>query len=493
MPPTNNTAECLDGCAQCCCPPLRVPFDDYIMTPFVEVKVAGNGQTVSVGNNSSPPRNHAVVSSFKYGTTTSSGGCGMEVEIIDEAGSKIQNFFDRLTTVANPDLIVQQYWVNARWGWIATNCDGTSREISSTSHTLMMNKLDITYGKGVTKFQIKGVDVTGKMFEAANFGSVGTDERPSHLKDAIAQVAGDNGCDVFYMKIGNPDTDAWGFNVGGKRGPLASWRMNGNNFVQSILGWVAPYRTDSDKGITFSFNSKREPGSREQMILWEDKMPDCKDGGNPCDQSIGTYIINGGNRSPVIDFSPTMNWTFGASGVGGGMNPGGTGAAIEKSDCDMGQPPGREGWRPGQPTFGAMTSQAVDVYGIEGATEETRKSTAEHSKANPTYEAVKAELRIQGDPLMADPIFMNGKSVALIVMQPFNYQVTGDGCGEWLQTEPCNKVLSNRSWLIMGAGHEIKAGSYTTTLKLMLPAPGSNIDASRALGGDAVCGYVKRS
>lgn len=493
--PDTGVSECLDGCSQCCCPPLNIPFDDLVMTPFVEVKVIGNGQTVSVGNNSSPPNNHAVISSFKYGNTTSnSGGCMMEIEIVDEAGSKIQNFFDRMATIACPQLISSRFWITATWGWIATNCDGTSRPIASTTHTVQMISLDVVYGKGVTKFAVKGIDQLELMKDAGNFGTLGTDTRPVHLKDAIRELVTQNGCNVSFMRAGSTDRDAWGFNVGGRQGPLGSWRKSGNNFIQTILSWISPFRTDADKGVNFCFNSRREGGTLDELILWESDVPNPGERVNPCSRTIGTFIVNGGSRSPVIDFSPTMNWTWAGSSTGGTMNQGGKDASIEKPNVNMGQcggPQDQATWRPGQPTFGALTSQAVDAYGIAGATEEIRKSTAQHSKANPTPKSVEAELRIQGQPALSDPVYLRGKSLSLIVVQPFHHQATGDGCGEWLQTEPCNKILSNRAWLIMGSGHEIKSGSYTTTIKIRLDAPGADIDVDSPLGGDPQCGYIK--
>ncbi|MGL1636394.1 hypothetical protein ACSTJT_23245, partial [Vibrio parahaemolyticus] len=74
---------------------------------------------------------------------------------------------------------------------------------------------------------------------------------------------------------------------------------------------------------------------------------------------------------------------------------------------------------------------------------------------------------------------------SIVVINPFHIQdVGGEDCGEWLQAETCNAVLSNRQWLVLGTSHEIKEGSYTTTIKVRLDAPGTDISIGEPLGGD---------
>lgn len=486
--------EKLEGCAMCCCEPIKVPFDQHVMAPFVEAVLSDGLTSISVGNESSPPRNHAAIRSFKFGTTVNQGGTNCEIEITDEAGSDFQRFFDKMVRIPDPEVINQRFWIHVRWGWLGQPCDNQTRIFSQTSHTFLMTKVDVNFGTGLCSFNIKGTDITPQAIEMVNRQSFGQDDQRRSLKDAIREVGNLNGCDIFYMRPGSLEMDAWEFQ-GGSGQPEGVWRSNGTNFLQTILNWISSFKTEAGNGIGWSFNSRRPPGSSNQLILWDGGPPECGSTIDPCQRSIGTYIVNGGNRSPVISFRPTINWTFGASGSGGAASPSsgvgtGGGTVEERPECQiLADPNDQRAPNVGTQTMSIVNDNAIEVYGPRAALEESREATSEHSRVNTTWESVTAELQVQGDPYLADPIYLRGKTVSIIVIQPFHLQDLGGQCGEWLQTEPCNHILSNRAWLVEGCGHEVKNGSFTTTLKVKLDVPGASLNLGAPLGADVICGY----
>jgi hypothetical protein len=141
-------------------------------------------------------------------------------------------------------------------------------------------------------------------------------------------------------------------------------------------------------------------------------------------------------------------------------------------------------------TYATQTDDATYINGPKNAMTILQQGQAANTRANVSFNSIEAELKIQGDPTFADPIFTVGKTLALLVINPFHVDDSGGGsCGDWTQAETCNAVLSNKNWIIMGSHHEIKEGSYTTIIKVRLPAPGADISVGQPLGADPT-GYV---
>ena len=65
---------------------------------------------------------------------------------------------------------------------------------------------------------------------------------------------------------------------------------------------------------------------------------------------------------------------------------------------------------------------------------------------------------------------------------------TGTEQTEYVGIDMEDNILSNKNWMIMGVNHQIKEGSYTTTLKLFLAVPGQQDEPGTTLGGN--CGSV---
>jgi hypothetical protein len=120
-----------------------------------------------------------------------------------------------------------------------------------------------------------------------------------------------------------------------------------------------------------------------------------------------------------------------------------------------------------------VTEDMNRLLGRRDAPRDALRSQAANERANKIYENIEAEMRIQGDPQLDDMMKLKTKTVAIIVINPFHLASGANGI-DWLVPSPCNDVLSNKNWRVTGVSHEIKEGSYTTTLKLFLNSPGSN-------------------
>src|SRR6185437_8328740 len=129
---------------------------------------------------------------------------------------------------------------------------------------------------------------------------------------------------------------------------------------------------------------------------------------------------------------------------------------------------------------------ALYNYGLELALEKMQENSAGNDKVFYHMQfggSITAELKIQGNPAFADPILFTQRTISIIVINPFHIKRGIDNeCGDWLQAETCNKVLSNKRWWVTGVVEDIREGSYTTTLKVRLDAPGVDVSFGEPLG-----------
>jgi hypothetical protein len=451
-----------------------------------------NGNKISVGNRSSPPTNHAVIKSFKYGNTTAGGGGGyrMEIEVADEAGGSFATFMNRMVSVFDVSRMQGKNWVHVQWGWIGGKCPGDTY-FPSTSHTALLLRINSTFAHGLMKFNLEATDITTVAFQATTNDNYGKDDQPIPLKQAITQLCQKYGVKVEFLR---PNTlEEWNFSdpaTNGGRGdssfPKDVVRTNSQDFVTIICNWIANagVKTDRGHGIVPAFNSRREPGNEtDHLILWENPVPKCGEVVDGCKFSLGTYIVNGGKESSVLSFNPQIEPIFGHQNEsGGGSSTTKNEQKNEKGDPECNYGP-QDGPKRGQPTYNVNTDNANRIYGTLLGYQKSRDAQVAHARAAIPFKPIKCELKIQGDPSLADPVQLNGKFVSLVVVNPYHIQAGVDGdCGDWLQADPCNVVASNKNWMIMGSYHEVKEGSYTTTLQLSLANPGSDISFGMPLG-----------
>ncbi len=524
---------------------IKRPIQAEGLAPFVRMSFppmpginSSNGQTVgiagnqvittidpagkpdlTVGNDSNPPDNHAIIKSFSYG---SSDGNGAEVEIFDEEGGEFDLFVGKLVKVLGDG---NDFGCSVEWGWSVVDCQGNKCAIKSSRHFFLILSVDIQFSHGGVSFKLELLDLMEPLFETrANdvFEDVTLKKAIEELftekanpkidsvlfKKMTPSAGGQTPCNnlVNSNDMGNQSNIIGGCGAAGPspinlndlddfefKGDLetktANWECKNQSPLAAAKEWLKDKMTENDKGVIFFWNSA---SATSQLIILEDPLPKCWSelAIEQCSRSIGTYIVNGGAESPVISFDPQIKFNFAAAARAG------AGVDDQSADGARNQPAqpcpenagNNNGGGPnpvgsGDTTFVQMSENFNQIYG-PGNLRLALRGVAAQERANKTYENIEAELRIQGDPSLDNPFTIKVKTVSIVVVNPFHLRTAGgnqlisgsfNGCPEWLVGPPCNQILSNKNWFIKGVSHEIKEGSFTTTLKLYLPAPGQTV------------------
>jgi hypothetical protein len=286
----------------------------------------------------------------------------------------------------------------------------------------------------------------------------------------------------------------------GKGGPLGVWQGDNSNRLAVIVKWLEPYRindgTPEGSGLATQWTTTKS----DELIIYQDVLKVneiCGDANSTVSSgNFGTFIVNGGKCSSVIEFSPKYNFLAAYQNLPAGGGTSGPGSSANQNHQDA-QIQGKEkecGAQTGMQQQLTITQQSWDSYGPKNAWKELMKSQRAHllaGKMSGDIRGFEADLKILGDPR---PIFcanVAGRSVSVVAINPFH--LAGDGCGAWLAEPGCNPIMSNKKWIVMGINHSIQAGSYTTTLKLTLAQPGNDIFATEQLGGAGSGGPIVKN
>lgn len=473
------------GCKKYQCGDIRRAIDAEAIGPFVTITISGNGREITVGNKSSPAFGHkAVIRSFQYGEND---GFGVRIEIVDEDGGAFTEAFNNM--FGSLDELKAKYGrITAKWGWVDSRCETGGELPTSDIHYFALYQVDIKFEE-TYKFVLEGVDAFTAINDASRHDkSYGTDDNPMKLKDALIQMFSNNNPPIkdvkFLRRLPTGGTEPWEF----KKEPKGTWKSSNQSPMGVARRWISGYTTDKDKGITVSSDSKNK---NMNIIFWEDFNPKCNQIEDCKANNIGTFVVNGGECSPVIEFNPTIHWPLAVVGnTGGHADEKVTGRNWKQNDedeCDLNDE-GEGGHRTGLQTTNVAPQHHIRNYGKESG-REFRKNERRNTRANPTYSLIDADLRIQGDPQLDKHLELRGAFTSVIVINPFH--LDDAVCPEWtssggrLAASSCNQVMSNRNWQILGLSHEIRLGSYTTTLHLRLAAPGVNLNRDLPLGGSS--------
>ena len=468
----------------------ELPNEGYSFATFVELKLKIQGMSVSVGNESRPPHNTACITSLQYGA---SSGCGAVIEIVDEEGGTFSKSFEALNKgLGNLGKELEAFELD--FGWIVepkcnTYSSGSVKKISVYTETgsyinLIPRAMKVSYGQGTIRYTLESQDNLNRVAEARVEASVGRDDAKVPLKQAIRQFMKERlpppMLDVEFVSADDP-TKEFDFknSEGGKLGPKSVWLSMQQNKLATLRRWISPLRTSNDKGIIIEYERKGK------ITLRENPAPDKCAETNRCPQSIGTYIVNGGKNSNVIEFAPQVDWNLtGASGTGGSSSPA-SGAGKKKEGLICGKPNRNDkvGAASGVTAAGTINYFAPD----EAASKAERADAANEIALGPLegHNAIEAELTVLGDPRIVFPDQLNGGDVmSIIVINPFHLRPKSvDGCPDWLAEPICNATFSNRFWEVKGVDHQISAGSYKTTFKVYLPVPNVQLDIDDPVGG----------
>lgn len=469
--------------------PLRTPtkeLDYEVLTPWVKLTFKNNeGKFITVGNKSAPSvENTACITSFEYGATQAggSGGHHMKVEIIDERGGEFTKFADSLHKCITKS--TDDYSMQVSWGWLGVSCMGGQQKIPSNpvKITAIPALMEVNFSEGKVKYNIVGTDIGQIIFTARAEEPYGTDSNKMHLKDAIDKLCNDVHPKCKTEWKDNNDKNLV-FAEGGEQGPLGIWRCNRQNKIAIITDWLNDYTTKNLKGFMVVWdNRKSEPTLR----IMENIFPKCneKPKSSESTHSLGTFIVNGGPCSNVLEFNPSFTWLAGfpKTAISEGLSSEGGKTSKEATDCET-----KKQTNAGISGTTAVDQNAKETYGDQTATKVPAANAANSHGIAGTH-IISAEMRIMGNATeeFIYPTLLGKFYCSVVVINPFH--ISGSDCGDWLAQPMCNQVLSNKAWMVSGVNHHIKDGSYTTTLKLDLAAPG--IDAPTGpLGGSGSGGY----
>jgi hypothetical protein len=501
--PCNINEEIL---ARFACGTPSTPIEGAIYAPYVEMGFGSLQKEtkiiLTVGNDSAPTGNLAAITSFECGGEVGNSGFGISMEIIDHGGAMYKDIIRNLNkTVKNRKAEMNMMEID--FGWIITNPIENGGSGIPKPHTLkstmgkyvrgLFTGLDTSFDGGNVKIKLKlGPPIVSG--DLAQTGTIGSTDQPVDLKEAIRQLltSDDVGfSDVQFRSGGTIDDMGNVIDDGaelefknsdqGKNGPKSSWPMDQMNALAITRQWLTTVTSAAGRGLLVLYDSESN-----SVIIKED--PYDKENSACCQGNIATYIVNGGNCSPVLEFNPSIEWLPGMIPGKGGINGGASGgkAPILEPQDNI-QKTGTQS----SPfidqhviNFRSPDDQAEDANEAFAANTETEERSGPGSGGKGGWEAT---LKIQGDPFYGDTIGLVGSSVSILFINPYYF---GDPEGPtWLQTTNCNTMLSNKRYLVKAVNHNISNGSYTTTLKLKLSVPNVDIDFDSTLGGNG-CGSL---
>jgi len=523
----------------------NLPLNHDVIAPWVMVKFlsASPPMEITVGNETSkhPIKNLQVIKSFQYGfvSGTTNGSFECNVEVIDAQGGEFDRFVQKVFPKnSDPGEYAKEFKMEFQFGWTFTDCmrpgnaktlawGGDDVYISKPKYALP-NLVETKYDQNLVKFMIKGSSPVDQLLnmgtERINYGNKFEGIR---LKSAIRELFRPHKIEVLFMRRESrngfgpnikkrlagvdpldPDSflpaigpgmtageiaeferqifgniqmggaEEWGFppNHGGFEGPLGIWEPKNRDPVESAMDWLRTTRTDRHRGIVIGVaNPKPE---RPIVIFWESPMPDCNGVFPFQQQPLGFYFVNAGKCSPVIEFKPSIKWNAAVVNKGGNSSTE-SGRPIEASDdCDFS----------GEGTADALQPPDWAKWYFGGAASaEMAKSAAAHSRANLTgFDAIEAELVCQGDARFYDPMMVTGRTLGLVVVNPFGLLPKKGGglCGGFGQLAGgrINDFFSHEGWMLLGVDHQIKEGSFVTTYKILMAVPGKTINRTAKAG-----------
>lgn len=484
---------CLASYGQGCGGGLQVPEEGYSLGPWVKIEFEGTGSTITVGNESSPatnPPHVACIKSFEFGY---SDGLTCRVTIHDEEGGSFVQFMHNLLKnyVCLEQGTPAAVRMKVRFGWAKAGCPDPIPGKVSPEFYCLSDSVETNYSGGKFMFEITGKDTCYRMFEGntnQTYGGTGTEAIPitQAIREYMTGSYSPNiGSVQFYrMEGGGPQVVP--FKFGGVEGPRGKYIASGQNKLQTVKRWLDGHPTDRDKGWLLQYNALVPNG---ELICWEDSKPTNPQGDAHWDANcIGTYVVNGGKDSPVIEFNPKIKWDFARlTSVGGQIGPStvnGTGepGAAQPGRTESGLPRQQQEGA-GHTTQATSTETHRDIYGSRETQEVIRGNNAAARSLKILTDNIEADLVIVGNPTILPPSeAMWAKNVTVILVNPYFLRRNDQNNLDWLAQPVCNEILSNKAWICKSVSHKIEAGSYTTTIGLFLTTPGSDSAPETPLG-----------
>jgi hypothetical protein len=456
--------------------------------------MSAGGRTITVGNKSDPPDNHAVIKSIEFGFIDSNEG---KVEIIDEKGGQLTAFLDAAQKCTQNFNVGAQ--IDYQIGWVYTTCGSSTGNYSPSPWMRgIILKVSTNLSNGLIRFTVHfstSHAITQNLRQDQLFGEeIGG--KTMSIDDAIRELAAKP--PAINVRFGRYNESGeleylekhkW---INGT--PKAAWHGDSQNKYSTIAKWLEGFRIDDGpkgKGVILT----HDPSQPSDLLVLQDPQPADGEKHNP-NLNVGTFIVNGGKCSNVLEFSPSFDFVsaLAHSSSGGGTEGGVSSAPQKKED----KKPSAESCQNKDTGKQATTTPSGPSHYVDGkdSPNNTNEAAVAHDRASRLVSVqgvpIKAELRLVG---VVDPEFyqiIQGKCCAIVVISPFVIENTKAGsCGDFLKKADCHPFFSNSSWLVMGVNHAVQEGSFVTTLSVMLASPAVQIDPGQPLGGNDT-GHVMR-
>lgn len=479
--------------------PMEGQAENY--APVIIAKISNGGNYITVGNESWPSReNKAVIKSIDLGFVNTLDG---SMELVDEDGGALSLFLDSVEKCMSqfrPGTTKMEYQI----GWVYTRCDGSQGMSLSPKMNSIIANIETSLSGGLIRFIIKFTtvnEIAKNYREDKTFGEQKTG-KTEHLEDAIEQLMAL--CPTMNVEFGYYDQK--GDLIKGKRklkwlvngrivsgGPKAAWQADSQDRFDTIQKWMGNYRIkdgDKEKGAVLIM----DPSKTASLLVLMDPNPEDRSVSadrNSNTRHLGTFIVNGGKCSNVLEFNPTFNIAnaFGQQSSGGNAKGG---LATDNELVEKEKTPDEKKQCESAGVQQTISpSQQIEFTDGPAAFSETNKSQLAHIRANRVFEVqgvvLEADLRIVGSTFF---FFYSFEALcamlSIVVISPFTIRggKAGRSCGDFLKRADCHPFFSNRKWVLKGVNHSVKEGSFVTTLKVQLPVTGFEIPWGEPFGGD---------
>lgn len=371
----------------------------------------------------------------------------------------------------------------------------------------LVQSVNVTTDGGVYKVSLKFIDGFQKVEQTRLDSVIFKESHKGPLKELLNKLAKFNCKDrketgtqqIARIRVGNNNQGnsaiaEWKFlpTDGGDKGFFNYFNPNRLSLFEYYRELLNKVRTDLYKGLSFAYDngSKGKP----TILLVEDRQPNfCGNDSGIDFRNIPTYIVGGGDCSPVIKFNTSYQVTplkrntqesseqTAEYGIGGG-NPSATGQqTVQIYDCILSK--NTKNGKSNQPTVKenitsngtnvmiSADSSSMNVRTPGAIAQNNAQATVAHIKAGydtdnlPIIGLLKAELEIHGDPFWANTInWIRNQYVKIVIINPYCIKIEKGSC-ENLAESTCNDHLSG-IYQIKSCRHTINAGTYTTTLEL---------------------------
>ncbi len=474
---------------------LQGPPPGAVLAPWVRVKFEISGLEITVGNESCPQKSHhAVIKDFEFGHAE---GVECRITIIDELGGSFANMMEEI--VHSPNCTERNTNMLVDFGWISQDCDGRTTVIANEqSYYIMGENIESNFSGGRFQFMIVGKDIGSMMFDYRHEQHYGDDKNRMYLTDALEKMLTTGTPSVSSVRFLRADDDNNPqpiiFKENGQKGREEVWYSQRTDKLNCGLTWLKDNLSNRDKTIYPVYNSEVYGG---EIIFWEDAKPNCDQSRDWDQNCLGTYVVNGGNKSNVLEFNFRARWSMFAFQTGGNM-----GFDQPLATDTQGKMKGREDCttisREANPETGSSSTScplpSTRKVFLKDAGEVAGKGQALQQKSLSIFtDPITADLVIIGDPKFLRPAqCIRQKNIKIIFLNPLYIMegTSGEVCGDWLAEPRCNEVLTNKAWIIQSVTHRISEGRFTTTIGVTLTAPGVDTEVATPLGGPGSGGWT---